>query len=254
MQPRKLSEINKASTRVCTSVTPRLIIFKFNEESGVFNQVSYASLDDDSNEKVLCMLSKNCPKTVNFKSGEYFSNNYFNILCNNFPNHSFYGVYSSITADKIEEEFSDFQDFEKFLIEKVISDSSINYFEIKFAIDNFKHTDERQLRSINQYNRLIKDPNSTFLKRLQLHNKIIELNRQYNGLLLVYECGKGRISETSLEDFIKKNPDMDIEKTNKKYLNKYPLLEHLNAYHINYDMIIEPLAQYVNLIDKNELL
>ena len=95
---------------------------------------------------------------------------------------------------------------------------------------------------------MIDDSNSLFLKRLELHKKIKQLNEGDLGILQIYESVNGDISAKELTAFAKANPDWDIEKINREYEQKYPLITVINTY--NYSQIVKHIAHYVNLIDK----
>jgi hypothetical protein len=58
MEPKLLSSITKASARTYTPASARLLVFKFDKQASAFRQVSYASLEEDTTEKVLCTLTK----------------------------------------------------------------------------------------------------------------------------------------------------------------------------------------------------
>jgi hypothetical protein len=104
------------------------------------------------------------------------------------------------------------------------------------------------LKSYSKLKSLIADPDSFFIKRLDLHNKIKQICTGDLGLLFIYESVHGDISNTDIEKFLVDNPEYDLEKTNVLFGQKYPLLSHVNTY--NYQQIIPHIAEYVNLIDK----
>lgn len=251
MAPRKISEITKASGRAYTPASQRLLVFKFDPVYAQFRQVSYASIDEDTNDKVMCFLHKedyppntrlpllNKNQTIALASMKAIAEKNLKI--------SFYGVDKDLTTDRVEEEFGDFQPLQEYVDEKILDNKSINYVEIKFAIDYNYRTDEQTVRNLDKLNKLIADPNSIFLKRARLHKKIKDINAGDIGLLSVYESVKGQITKTQTEEFLKKNPEWDLEKVNKDYAQMYPLLESINHYH--YSNIVDHVAQYVNLID-----
>jgi hypothetical protein len=51
-----------------------------------------------------------------------------------------------------------------------------------------------------------------------------------------------------LKQFLKDNPNWDIEELNRAYEKKYPLLGAINTY--NFNTIVEHVAHYVNMVDK----
>lgn len=251
MDSRKLSSITKASARAYTQATARLLVFKFDQHSASFRQVSYSSLEEDSNKKIICTLARESypnSRQIILKSKKNLSLSSTRTLAEKFPDYSFYGVDGSAPADRVEEEFSEFQDIETFIDEKILTNKSINYVEIKFATTHNYHLDESLLKHYAKISPFIDDPNSFFMKRLNLHKKIKTLCSGDLGLLHIYESIHGEISDTELEQFLKDNPQYDLEKTDEEYNKKYPLLSHINSY--NYHQIMLYIAQYVNMLDK----
>jgi hypothetical protein len=251
MEPRKLSSITKASARSYTPATSRLLVFKFDAVASAFRQVSYSSIDEDTNKKVLCSLARESypnSRQVVLKSKKNLSLSSMKTLVEKFQGYSFYGLDDSVPADRIEEDFSDFDDIEEFIDEKVLSNKQINYVEIKFATSHNYHVDERLLKNFSRIKPLITEPSSFFLKRLELHKKIKNLCEGDLGLLFIYESVHGEVTAQEIAQFVKDNPDYNLEKTNQEYEQKYPLLGHVNVY--NYTQIVQHVAQYVNLIDK----
>ena len=61
MAPNKLSTITKASNRAYTAPASRLLIFKYDPGATVFRQVSYDTMEEDTTDKTLCLLSRNYP-------------------------------------------------------------------------------------------------------------------------------------------------------------------------------------------------
>lgn len=248
-----LSTITKATGRAYTPATSRLLVFKFDTGAAAFKQVSYSSLEEDANTKVLCLLSKESypsSRQLILKNNKNISLSAMKTMCDKFPGTSFYGVDSAVPADRIEEDFSDFGDIEEFIDEKILSNTSINYVEIKFATSHNYHVDEKMLKNYAKLKSMIADPNSFFLKRLELHNKIKQLCECESdlGLLYIYESVHGNVESSDIEKFVKDNPDQDLEKVNTLFGQKYPLLAHVNSY--KYHQIVNHIADYVNLIDK----
>lgn len=251
MEVRKLSTITKASARGYTPATSRLIVFKFDSNSGSFRQVSYSSLEEDLNKKVICTLTRESypnSRQILLKSKKNLSQSSTKTLVDKFSGYSFYGVDITAPTDRVEEEFSDFEDIENFIDEKILSNKSINYVEIKFATKHNYHLDDNLLKYHNRLNHLIDDPNSVFIRRLNVHEKIKDLCKGDLGLLHIYESIHGEIEESELEKFVLDNPNYDLEKVDTNYNEKYPLLVHINSY--SYKQIISDIAQYVNMIDK----
>jgi hypothetical protein len=253
MAPRCLSSITKASARNYTQATSRLLVFKFDPIACAFRQVSYASIDDDPNRKILSYLThdhgmSNLPRQTILKNKKHISLASIKSLCDKFPKCSFYGVDVETPAERVKEDFSDFGDIETFINKEVLSDGGFNYIEIKFATKHAYKVDERLLTIYTQLKNLVNDPESPFLKRLDLHKRMKKIASGDTGLLFLYESINGEIKDSQLAEFVKVNPDSDLELINKNYETRYPLLKFTNSY--NYGQIVQPIAQYVNLIDK----
>jgi len=50
-----------------------------------------------------------------------------------------------------------------------------------------------------------------------------------------------------IEKYLKDNPENDLEKINKAFKAKYPLLDRIDYY---YDVEVNGLSEYINLIDQ----
>lgn len=252
MAPRRLSEITKASGRAYTPASSRLLVFKFDPIYAQFRQVSYASIDEDTNDKILCKLQKvDYPTNTRIpliKKGQTINLGAMKSIAEKIQETSFYGVDHELPEDRVEEEFGDFQPLEEFVDDKILDNKTINYVEIKFAIERNYHVDENTLRNLSQLEKLIENKDSLFLKRAALHRKIKDINTGDTGLLQVYESVKGTITKEQTKKFLKDNPDWDLDKVNVDFTQTYPLLESVNHYH--YANIVAHVAQYVNLIDK----
>lgn len=251
MAPKLLSSITKATGRAYTPPTSRLLVFKFDANAGAFRQVSYDSMDEDTNDKVLCLLQKdsyNSTRMPILSNKKQLNLSALRSLTERHPKISFYGVDKDTDATRVEEEFSDFEELEDFIEEKVFNNKSINYVEIKFSQGHTYHIDERMLKHFDKLEPLITDKKSPFLSRLDLHKKVKKLSGDDKGLLEIYESVKGVITDAVVGDFIKKNPDWNIEKINDDYVDRYPLLGAINTY--NFSQIVEHVAHYVNMVDK----
>lgn len=251
MKPKHLSEITKSSARNYTAPTSRLIIYQYHSTESAFRQVSYSVLEEDSKEKVLCTITKDLAyKRILLNNGASLVPESISILKKIFPDISFYGIDSSLPKDRIEEEFKNVQTLEDFVTKKVIENKLIDFTRLKYALQHCYGLDERNLQDIDYYRKLISNQNSIFLKRLNLHLKIKELSNNGDGLLSIYEAVKGKILDNDINLFTKNNPGFDISKINKEYVEKYPLMEFVSmSYYKSKNKFIEPVAQYINLID-----
>ena len=254
MSPKKLSSITKATGRAYTPPASRLLVFKFDTAAGAFRQVSYDSMEEDTNDKVLCLLSRgdtygsNIRMPVLTANKQQLSLSAMRALLERNPKISFYGVDKDTDTKRVEEEFDDFEGLDDFIDEKVLNNKTISYVEIKFSQSHTYHIDERLLKYYTNLEPLVSDKVSPFLARLELHKKIKKLSGDDRGLLEVYEAVKGAITDKDIDKFVKANPEWDIEKGNDDYAKRYPLLSAINTY--NFSHIVEHVAHYVNMVDK----
>ncbi len=253
MAPKFLSSITKANARAYTPAASRLILFKFDPVATAFRQVSYASLDDDPNQKILCKLSKESypsnTRQVMLKNKHNLHWSTLKSIMTKFPNYSFYGVDNATPTDRITEDFADLEDIEEFIQDNILANNQIDYVGIKFAQAHHHYLEDRLTRSFPQLKSMITDVNSLFIKAIELQLKLKKLSKDEAGLLEIYESVNGNITDADMSKYLKANPENDAEKLDKEFAKKYPLLEHINTY--NYNQIIQHLADYINLIDKN---
>ena len=250
MKPKRLSAITKASGRAYTPAASRLLIFKFDSQASAFRQVSYDNMDEDLNDKVLCLLSRdvNAVRNAVLSNKQNLSLSALKSLMERNPKISFYGVDKDTDSKRLDEEFNDFTKLDDFIEKKVLNNKNINYVEIKFANKHTYHIDERMLKHIDKLEPLITDKQSAFLTRLELHKIVKKLSGNDQSLLDIYESVKGEIKDATLKQFLKDNPNWDIEELNRAYEKKYPLLGAINTY--NFNQIVEHVAHYVNMVDK----
>lgn len=248
MKPKKLSSIAKVSARAYTPSASRLIIFKYYPIGSIFQQISYADMEADTNVKVLCILDSSERRIPILLSKKELYLDTLKSLVNINPLTSFYGISEATDQKRIDAEFSDFQKLDD-LIEKNLSDQKIDFAQIKYCKDNRHALDERMVHHINELQPLIEDKDNLFLKRMELHNKIQKIADTDSFLLNLYQNIKETIASKDIIQFIKDNPEMDIIKMNTDYNNKYPLLKAISAY--TYGSFIKPMADYINLIDND---
>jgi len=253
MKPHRLSEITKSSARAYVPATSRLLVFKLDVNTTTFKHVSYSSIDDDTNEKVLCKLNKDNytgNRFATLKTGKTLSQTAFQTIIKSFPKFSFYGIDSETPKERVESDFSDFIHFDDFIKDYVLANSTINFVEIKLAKKHLYDIDDKMLGHIDDFSLLVKKTDSIFMKRLNLHDKIRKLCEDYYGiteLIEIYEAMNGVIYDSDLDLFLKDHPEYDIEDINEKYNNKYPLLRYLSMY--RYIEAIDYIADYVNCMD-----
>lgn len=249
MNPKRLSSITKASARAYTPPASRLLVFKFDPVQSAFRQVSYDSMEEDTNTKVLCLLGRDSYQARRAMMGTNFTSN-SSLISLHTQNQkvSFYGVDSDTDSKRVDKEFSDFEKLADYIDAKVLNNKAINYVEIKYAEEHVYNVDERMLKHIDKLGPLITNKSSSFLNRLELHAKIKKLVGSDKGLLEIYESAKGQITESVLNKFVKNNPEWDVEAVNKEYEKKYPLLVAINTYNMSH--FVEHIAHYVNMVDK----
>lgn len=250
MAPKRLSSIVKVSKRNHTAPSSRLLVFKFDQVSNTYRQVSYASIDEDTNDKVICLLRKEvypantrlplCQKHVfNLKSVA--------TMVQRDPKISFYGVDQDTPQKRLDEEFDDFEQFEMYIDRKILNSKLINYVEIKLALNHQYQADDRLTKNVKTLEGLVLDKNSPFIKRVRLHQKIKEINAGDTSLLPIYEAVKGEIKPAHIKKFVDDNPDYDLDALDAACEKKYPLLNGMSLYNIN--NVIQHVAHYINLID-----
>jgi hypothetical protein len=251
MNPKRLSSITKASARLRTPSAKRLLVFKF--ETGGWRQVSYDSMEDDGNDKVLATLIRDI-YTPNIRwaitpDKKRITESSLATLLDKNPKISIYGLSQETDEARIKKEFSDFKGLDTFLDEKIFNNKAINYVEIKVAKTHAYHVDERLLAHFDFFEKEILDKKSVFLSKLHIHRKISTMSLEGQPLLEIYESVKGLISDADVKDFMKKNPDWNLEKANLEFDKTYPLLKVIGSY--NFHTVTEHIAKYVNMIDKS---
>lgn len=251
MQPKRLTTITKASARAYTPPAFRLLVFKFDAQASGFRQVSYDNMEEDTNDKVLCLLQRDqySGRQPILDNKQTLNLTALKSLLERNPKVSFYGVDKDTDPKRLADEFNDFTRLDEFIEKKVISNKSINYVEIKYAQAHTYHVDERMLKHFDKLEPLVTDKQSPFLVRLELHKVIRKLGGNDRSLLDIYESVKGEIKESTLKQFVKDNPNWNIEEINRAYEKKYPLLSAINAYNMT-AQIVEHVAHYINLVDK----
>lgn len=249
MDPKMLSSITKASSRAQSAPGTRLVVFKFDAESCSFRQVSYSSIDEDTNQKVLCKLDKDhysSNRDVVFKSGKTFPTHMVRSVLRKVKDVSVYGVASTTPDNRIQEDFSDLEDIEKFIEDSILNNKNIDYLSIAFASRARSSFDDKSIRNLDKMRKLLTNADSIWLKRTEIHHKLKEMHSKESNLLDIYETVKGFIENKDLEQYAKDHPEYNLPKIAKEYDSKYPLLQHL----MSYDSIIEEISQYINMCDK----
>ena len=251
MAPRLLSSITKASKRTYTPASSRVLVFKFDEKACAFKQSSYAVMEEDSNNKVLCFLTKDqfpATRQILLKSKNSFHLGSLREVAIKYAGNSFYGVASDTPSDRLEEDFSDCKNLDKFL-EDLVKNNKIDFMAVKLAANRVGDLDASMMRVAKIIEPLISDPNSLALKRVKLHLKLAELSRVEANLLDIYQSVKGQIVKDDIIKFVKDNPEYDLDKIEDEFSEKYPLIGHINYYYDTKE-VAKSMAHYINLSDK----
>ena len=244
MDPVRLSSFTKASKRR-SAAGSRLLLFKF--DGGDFKLSSHAAFDDDTNKKVICRVRKREGQDSRYliygKNELYFST--VAKIAVKFQDYSFYGVNENVPQDRVNEEFGDDLLFDKFAEENILNTEKEEFVKIKFMDQQRQNMDHRWSNWLNPLKSKIKDPNSLFLKMIDLSISANEINAPID--LIIYELVNGALLPKDLADFGKNNPELNINELNKKCYDKYPVLKILGSYLDENKIPI--LADYINLID-----
>lgn len=245
-----ISSITKVSKTYNISGV-RLLVFKFASDH-TFRQVSYAQMEEDTNSKIICSLSKDNyqNKRQIILNKKHVDNSIIQSIMEAYPKHSIYGVDDSIPKDKVEEHFSDFTTFENFIEKKFVQNQNFDFAKIKYAHTNRYDIDNRYMlggRAESSRDKVL-DSKSLFLKYLDL---IIDLKKAMNkdlGALNIFELFKGEISDTEIKSYLAANPSVDFQSIKSKVEKQYPLINHTDYYNASKE--VEPYIHYINLIDK----
>lgn len=256
MMPQLLSSVTKASGRAYTPASSRLIVFKYFPSENSFRQVSYDSLDKDTNEKVLCITSKDQTyntRKIELKNKKNINTNAIKSLALKHPKVSFYAVDENTDETRIEEEFSDLQSIDDFIEEKITNSKNIDYVKFRFALNAQYGIDDRIVKDEWKLIPQLTDKDSVYIKRRDIYARIRKILDENLGLLELYESINKKIESSATAKWIKNNPDYDVDAVNALFAKQYPLLKHINGYTFNsYNSSTAPLAEYVNLIDKEK--
>lgn len=253
MKPKLLSSVTKSTGRAYTPAANRLLVFKF--DGGAFHQVSYASIEEDTNDKVLCITSKDVvysktTRIVELKNKKTLKLDAIKSLALNSPGISFYSVDDTTDDARIEEEFSDFKTIDEFIEEKITNGKNVDYVQMKYASTLSYKIDEKIIRDEYKIAKKVTSKDSLYLKRKDMHTKMKVITEGDLGLLAVYESVNGEIATAKVNKWLKDHPECDVDGINNAYEKQYPLIKHINVYSYNY--VADGVSQYINLIDKEK--
>lgn len=250
LNPKLLSTITTVSPKKSTTVAKaRLTTFKFNSS---WCQTRYdAMVEDKAKIKVLATLHKDLDwnkrvvgRTATIDKGKKVIDNWrFPELAKSFPLVSFYGIDENTDPKRIEEDFSDLVPLDNFIQDEIIDDNSANYPGLKYA--HGCRIDYGIAEDLKNYRKLITDPESPFIKRLEAHNAVEEMTKQSKGKLELYEMLHKPVDNKEVVKYVKEHPEHDLNIFNKDYQERYPLLSNLG-----YSPVLKHIAHYVNLVDQ----
>jgi hypothetical protein len=250
MNPQNLSAITKGSNRTYKKASSRVLVFKMETGCTGFRQTSYAAMEADDNQRVLCYLTVDSygHRQATLKDGTNLPYGSMANLATHYPDVSFYGIDFHTPADRVKEDFSDLQDIEKFIKKNIANNKAYNFVERKWAAGISDAEFDRLLYYKDKLTPLINDPQSVMLARLELHHRAQKILKSHSDLTFFYEAVSGEIGPIDILKFVKQNPEYNMAAIVAKYDKQYPILEHINKYY--YDDVLQPMADYINIVDK----
>jgi len=236
-----------------TSSGNRLIIYKlskFDDYDNIFQHISYADMENDSNKKVICKLRKS---TYYSKVTRQAVSTKFNLsyefmkkLARTFLNYSFYGVSEEIDQSRLDEEFSSFEDLDDFIDDNITNNQNFDLIKNCFAKSIFPKLNHFILSNYKQLKDNIKTNNSLAISYIEL-NKLLQNMLVDNDMIWLYQFINGSIVDSQIFQYLKEHPELDIIRLENNFKNKYPLLDKIQYP----DDCIAEIIDYINLIDKN---
>jgi hypothetical protein len=221
---------------------PRMSVFKL--EGKKFCRVAYKTIAKDTNEKVLCSLTKDKYSITRYaatdKQSLYPAD--LAVLAAD-KKVSIYGLDKSVAVDKVKKHFKNFKPLKDF-ITSAYTDSTIDYVKIAAL---------QWVRSNAYFGNI----SSHFHKNVALDNKaspLIEIFKKqdeqntflikHQPSLVAYENFVKKIPQTEIDAWLKKNPEENLTKSINDIRSLYPLLEC-----VGYGSKRSDIVQYVNAID-----
>jgi hypothetical protein len=255
MQPKLLSSIAKVSTRAQRAASSRLIVFKFDHKINSFRQTSYAALEADPSNKILCLLRKdhvNSSREVVLKDGQHFPVYQLRAIGLEYEDYSFYGIDAGTSDKRIAEDFNDFGSLNEFLNDKILSKPRENYVALRYLLTCKNDIDMQQISRKELYSKGIKNRDSLFLKRINLFDKVNSMassSINANQFINIYEGCSIPITEEEVGDWLNKHPEMSINSIQAEYEKKYPLLNFIDRSYYKDSLEVEHIIDYINLVD-----
>lgn len=248
MEPKRLSSICTATAKINKVNTKKLLVFKYF--SGSFRQVSYSSMEEDKNTKIIAKLKKEdwspydrYPLISGIKN---MNNDYLASLKEIDPSISLYGLDDSADPIRVNKEFGKFKTLDDH-IQEVLSKKDLNFIEVKIATNIFRYGhDDFFKEHYDYFNSHVKDKSGLMFKIFALHSKYEELNN-YRNLIRLHETTNGEITQAVMDGYLKNNPEFDIKEIGESFFKKYPMIKSINKWSIN--ELLEHLALYINMVD-----
>ena len=240
---KKLSEIAKAP-KVRKESKQKLLVFKFNDVTGNFNQIAIAEVEKDPKKKVICSVHKDP-----YNSHRYFYLNgrghSFNSIKGLIANsdYSIYGVDEDIPEERVKEEFPNYKTISE-LFEDIYS-QKFDIMKIK-ALEKVKYEISNLADHFESLKKKIKNKNSDYYKFLTLVEEIHDFQKNEVDLSL-YEIIKGEVPDKDIMEWLDKNPKFKFYEQKEAVNKKYPLIQHISLY--NQRKLLQDVADYISLID-----
>lgn len=248
----------KASKKSALSGT-RLVVFKFNNATPGLEQVSYNSIDDDQNKKVIALFERDpfystTKRNIKLANGKIIQPDMIQKILEEMPGYSVYAIDKKIADVKMQEHFDDFLPIEKF-IEDYLNKSTVGIKEAKYARN---HND---LHNINVNEDTYKNIAKNLIVKNSLFNKFITAYTYLNKIesdikamqfINVYELLNGEVAQADVLKWGKDNPEFDVQSLGSLIEAKYPLLGRIDSY---YSRTSDKLViDYINLVDEHEMM
>jgi hypothetical protein len=242
MNVRKLSDFCKVKNIAAKAPKTKLVIFKYNLDK--FVRTSYDAFQaDKTTNKVLCRINSCRFPIINNIS--YTPS----LKCCINENTSIYGIYQEVLQSRIDEDLPGLIDIDIFVKNK-FDKNEINFIEIEAAKKQAYNVNTSMLEGKTIFYNGIKDKNSIFLKKLQMHDKIKSLSSVYNNdLWYLYQLFYGDIKPADVSNYIYDH--LNLQEIDDKCDETYRLLQHISYYN-SCRKTAEGLLEYINLVDKEK--
>lgn len=232
---------------------PRLLVYKFDSSESKFNIISHADMELDSSKKILCMVSKksmyNNHRSIYLLNGKVIQPNTISDLLQVYigKNMSVYAVDEDTAKEKIVKSFPNaiwIDDCIKKIVDANMHDIVQMYNDVtNYEGSNMNYSSLPKVDNVD-------NPNSLYLKYLNLLNNIKDSYNENLKILNFYKINNGAPSAKEVKSYLDKNPDRDISTIRDSVYKTYPLLSSFYSYHMP---PANHISHYINLIDKEIL-